>query len=197
MTDLLWIIPVSYLLGSLPFGYLVGRLRGVDITAHGSGNIGATNALRTLGPVPALIVLAGDMGKGVLAVWLGQAFGPPAAPLLAALAVLAGHGWSIFLGFRGGKMIATSLGVLLMLSPQVTAGAAAVWAIVVALTRYVSLGSILAAVAVPVLFAALGFPPGYIVFAGVIAATVIYKHRSNIARLRAGTESRLGRRSKK
>lgn len=94
-------------------------------------------------------------------------------------------------------MIATSLGVFLMLSPQVTAGAAAVWAVVVALTRYVSLGSILAAVAVPVLFAALGFSPAHIVFAVTVAAAVIYKHRSNIARLRAGTESKLGRRSKK
>lgn len=195
MIDLLWIVPVSYLLGSLPFGYVVGRLRGVDITAYGSGNIGATNTLRTLGPVPALIVLAGDTGKGVLAVWVGQAFGPPGAPFLAALAVLAGHGWSVFLGFRGGKMIATSLGVFLMLSPQVTAGAAVVWAVVVAATRYVSLGSILAAVSVPVLFAALGYSPAYIAFALTVAAAVIYKHRSNIARLRAGTESKLGRRT--
>jgi len=193
MTSLFWIIPLSYLLGSLPFGYLVGRLRGVDITAHGSGNIGATNALRILGPVPALIVLAGDAGKGVLAVWLGQTFGPPEAPLLAALAVLAGHGWSVFLGFRGGKMIATSLGVLIMLSPAVTAGAAAVWILAVALTRYVSLGSILAAAATPVLFAVLGFPPSYILFAVMIAGAVIYKHRSNIARLRSGTEPKLGR----
>lgn len=194
MFSILWIIAASYLLGSLPFGYIAGRLRGIDITAHGSGNIGATNTLRTLGIIPALAVLLGDIGKGIAAVWLGQVFGSPETPLLAALAVLAGHGWSIFLRFRGGKMIATSLGVLIMLAPAVIPGIAAVWLTTAAITRYVSLASILAVITVPLLFVVFAYPPTFIVFGVVLALTVIYKHRANIARLRNGTETKLGRR---
>ena len=202
-------LAVAYLLGSIPTGYLAGRLvRGIDIREHGSKSTGATNVLRTLGKGPALVVLLVDVLKGVAAIVFARGFyawfdtipslAPPAQNLapwgvcLAGLAVLIGHGRSIWLNFSGGKSAATGLGVLLALSWPVGLGAALVFAIVLGLSRIVSLSSMLAALAATTLVLVLQQPLPYrlLVIAGGLY--VIARHRANIGRLMAGTEPRLG-----
>ncbi len=193
MLETVLLLLVSYLIGSIPTGYILGKvLKGIDIRTLGSGNIGATNVWRALGPVPALAALAGDITKGIVAVLLGRHFGPPGFELATAAAALIGHGWSVFLRFRGGKMIATLLGVLLMLPPVGIAVAAVIWLSLTALTRYVSLASMTAAVAVPIAFAATGADLELVLFTAAAAAVVVYKHRDNIARLIDGTEHKFG-----
>ncbi|MDP6689111.1 MAG: glycerol-3-phosphate 1-O-acyltransferase PlsY [Alphaproteobacteria bacterium] len=205
---------IAYLFGSMPTGYLAGKLlKGIDIREHGSKSVGATNVLRTMGKWPALVVLLVDVLKGVGAVvfvhWLYawfytlQSVAPPTVPdlqtwvpwsvCLAGLAVLLGHSRSIWLNFAGGKSAATGLGVLLAMSWPVGLGAAAVFAIVLAIFRIVSLGSMLAALTAIALICGLEQPLPYrlLVIAGGIY--VIVRHRANIQRLLAGTEPRLGR----
>lgn len=206
-------LAVAYLLGATPTGYIAGRLlKGVDIREHGSRSTGATNVLRTLGKGPAAAVLLVDVLKGVAAILFARAFypwlcaWPLAAPApaidpqvltawavaLAGLAALLGHARSIWLNFTGGKSAATGLGVLLALSWPVGLGAAAVFVVVVAAFRRVSLGSMLAAVAAMALVCGLEHPTPYrlLVLAGGVY--VIVRHRANIQRLLAGTEPRLG-----
>jgi acyl phosphate:glycerol-3-phosphate acyltransferase len=186
----------AYLVGAVPIGLLVARAFGVgDIRRHGSGNIGATNVLRTLGRLPAIVTLLGDVLKGYLAVLLGSALGgeQPAVSAAAAVAAVAGNCWSVFLGFRGGKGVATGLGALLRLVPWATLAAVPVFVAIVASFRYISLGSLLAAACVPLGALLLGYPRASVLAALVIAAIIIGRHHANIARLRAGTESRLGR----
>jgi len=188
----------AYLAGAVPIGWLVARACGVsDIRRQGSGNIGATNVLRTLGWMPAAITLLADVLKGYLAVMLGSALGggEPGATAASTVAAVAGNCWSVFLGFRGGKGVATGLGALLRTLPLATLAALPVFLAVVATTRYVSLGSLLAAACVPLGALMLGYPGASVVAALAVAAIVIARHHANIARLRAGTESRLGRRS--
>ena len=188
----------AYLVGAVPIGWLVARAFGVgDIRRHGSGTIGATNVLRTLGPLPAIATLLGDVLKGYLAVMLGRKLGgeQPAVAAAAAVAAVAGNCWSVFLGFRGGKGVATGLGALLRLVPLAALAAVPVFVVIVASFRYVSLGSLLAAVCVPLGAFLLGYPRASAVAALVIAAIIVGRHHTNIARLRAGTESRLGQRS--
>jgi glycerol-3-phosphate acyltransferase PlsY len=181
----------SYLLGSLPTGYLIARyVKGIDIRTRGSGNIGATNVWRNLGPAWGIISLAGDAGKGAAAVLIGRLVGIPGMELLTAAAALTGHGWSVFLRFQGGKIIATSLGVLSMLAPVGLAVAAVVWVGTFVLTRFVSLASILAASAVPLAFLLAGLDWRYAAFGLFLAVVALYKHRSNIQRLLRGEESR-------
>jgi glycerol-3-phosphate acyltransferase PlsY len=186
---LIGIALVAYLLGSFPTGYLLARARGIDIFRRGSGNIGATNVWRTLGPAFGLLALAGDVGKGAVAVYLGSRAGEWPAVVAGACA-LAGHSWSVFLRFRGGKMIATALGVFIMLTPGAACGSLLIWAFVFALSRYVSLASIIAAGSLPLLIAAFDYSWPYILFGAVAAGVAIYRHRSNIRRLLAGTEHR-------
>jgi acyl phosphate:glycerol-3-phosphate acyltransferase len=191
-------ILAAYLVGAVPIGWLVARAFGVsDIRRHGSGNIGATNVLRTLGRLPAVVTLLADVLKGYLAVMLGAALGGGEPGLAAAstVAAVVGNCWSVFLGFRGGKGVATGLGALLRTVPLATLAALPVFVAVVATTRYVSLGSLLAAACVPLGAVMLGYPRASAVAALAVAAIVIARHHANIARLRAGTESRLGRRS--
>jgi glycerol-3-phosphate acyltransferase PlsY len=187
---------VAYLIGAVPIGWLIAKAFGVgDIRQHGSGNIGATNVLRTIGRGPAIATLLGDVAKGYLAVVTGATLGggDPTAAAVATVAAVAGNCWSVFLGFRGGKGIATGLGALLRTVPWATAAALPVFVAVVATTRYVSLASLLATACVPFGAAALGYPAPAVVAALVVAVIVIGRHHDNIARLRAGTESRLGR----
>ncbi|ACA59682.1 protein of unknown function DUF205 [Candidatus Desulforudis audaxviator MP104C] len=185
------VIGLSYLVGSVPTGYLIARhVKGIDIRGHGSGNIGATNVWRTLGPGWGLASLVGDTAKGIVAVLLGRAVGVPGLELLTGAAALTGHGWSVFLRFQGGKIIATSLGVLIMLPPVALATAAAVWIAVLALTRYVSLASIIAASSVPLAFALGGVGWRHVLFGLFLALVAVYKHRANIDRLLKGKESR-------
>lgn len=209
-------LAVAYLLGSTPTGYLAGKLlRGIDIREHGSRSTGATNVLRTLGKWPALVVLLVDVLKGVAAIafarwfypWLSTlpSVAPPAAldlqawkawaVCLAGIAVLLGHGRSIWLNFTGGKSAATGLGVLLALSWPVGVGAAIVWGVALAVFRIVSLSSMLAALAAIALVCTLvqSLPDRLLVIAGGIY--VLVRHRANIQRLLAGTEPRLGRSS--
>jgi acyl phosphate:glycerol-3-phosphate acyltransferase len=187
----------AYLVGAVPIGWLVARAAGVsDIRRHGSGNIGATNVLRTLGRLPAVVTLLGDVLKGYLAVALAVALGggDPVVTAAASVAAVVGNCWSVFLGFRGGKGIATGLGALLRSVPLATLAALPVFVVVVATTRFVSLGSLLAAACVPLGAVMLRYPAPSAVAALLVAAIVIARHHANIARLCAGTESRLGQR---
>jgi glycerol-3-phosphate acyltransferase PlsY len=191
-------VVAAYLVGAIPIGLLVARVFGVvDLRSQGSGNIGATNVLRTAGRLAALLTLVGDAGKGYLAVWAGGALGgaAPAAAAAAAVAAIAGNCWSPFLLFRGGKGMATGLGAFLRLVPLATLPAILVWLAVAMTFRYASLASLMAALCVPLGALALGrYPAESAAAAAAAAAIVFYRHRDNIGRLLAGTERRLGER---
>lgn len=187
----------AYLIGAVPIGWLVARGFGVaDIRRHGSGNIGATNVLRTLGRLPAVLTLLADVLKGYLAVMAGAALGggDPGVVGASTVAAVAGNCWSVFLGFRGGKGVATGLGALLRTMPLATLAALPVFLVVVITTRYISLGSLLATACVPLGAVMLGYPRASAVAGLAVAVIVIVRHHDNIARLRAGTEARLGQR---
>jgi glycerol-3-phosphate acyltransferase PlsY len=190
--DSLLAVLIGYLLGSCPFGYWAGRLRGVDLRTAGSGNTGGTNAIRVLGPaygVPALLL---DIAKGSAAVLIASQLGGTGTEVLAATAAILGHTFSVFLGFRGGgKAVATGAGAMLALAPEVTIPVAVVWVALALLTRYISGASMVSAVVVVVGVIATGQPWPVIAFTLFGAGLVIWRHRSNIARLRAGTENRL------
>jgi acyl phosphate:glycerol-3-phosphate acyltransferase len=187
---------VPYAIGAIPIGWLIARVFGVtDIRRHGSGNIGATNVLRTVGRGPAIATLVGDVLKGYVAVAAGAALGSGSATAVAVATVVAvvGNCWSVFLGFRGGKGVATGLGALLYTVPLATAAALPVFVVVLATTRYISLASLLSAACVP--FGAVTLYSRTAALAALgVAVIVIARHHANIARLRAGTESRLGQR---
>ncbi|WP_445636662.1 glycerol-3-phosphate 1-O-acyltransferase PlsY [Nostoc sp. DSM 114161] len=204
-------VVVAYLLGSFPTGYIaVKQLKGIDIREVGSGSTGATNVLRTLGKGPGAFVLMLDSLKGVLAIalvyWLFnfaaiQNIIPPTVDVklwqpwiltLVALAAILGHSKSIFLGFSGGKSVATSLGILLAMNWQVGLATAGVFAVVVAISRIVSLSSIAGAIAVSIFMLLLHQPLPYILFGIAGGLYVIFRHRSNIERLIAGTEPKIG-----
>lgn len=187
------IVVLSYIIGSIPNGLLIGKkISGVDLREFGSKNIGATNAYRVLGIKPALIVFVTDAAKGVIGVWLGQSLsGTPIALLLGGIAAITGHNWSIFLGFKGGRGVATGLGVIMMIVPKVTLCVFAVWAIIVYITRYVSLASIIAATLVPVLMWYTGERIEYLYFGIVAAVFVIVRHKANIQRLIKGEELKI------
>ena len=187
----------AYLIGAIPVGYVVARLgRGVDIRAAGSGNIGATNVLRTLGKGPAIATLIGDVVKGALAVVVARAADPaPAWAAAGAVLAIVGNCWPVFLAFRGGKGVATGFGAFLALAPLATAPAALVWLIVVATFRYVSLGSVMACFCLPLGVAVLGYPRPTVLAAALAAAIIVYRHRANLGRLFEGSEPRLGQRA--
>jgi len=190
-------VAAAYAVGAVPIGFLVARAFGLgDIRRHGSGNIGATNVLRTLGRLPAILTLLGDIAKGYVAVVLAARLGAddPGVTAAGAVAAVVGNCWSVFLGFRGGKGGATGLGALLRLTPLATLAALPVFLVVATTTRFVSLATLLAAACVPFGAWALGAPRAAVVGAFVAAGIVIVRHRENIARLRAGTERRLGER---
>ncbi len=192
---------LSYLIGSIPFGVIVARSRGIDIRAHGSGNIGASNVMRVLGVRLGVLVLALDVAKGCCAVslsrWLVHGGGEALATWVAAGAavlVIVGHDWSIFLGFKGGKGVASSLGAGLGLAWPAAVIALCVWIAVVAATRYISLGSMIAVATFPLLCALFRAPWQFIVVGVIFAALSVLRHRDNIARLRAGVEHKIGER---
>ncbi len=182
-----------YFVGALPVGYVLARIAGVDIRKQGSGNIGATNVLRTLGKGPATITLLLDIAKGYGAVWLAMTLGPePWWGSVGAVVAVAGNCWSVFLGFRGGKGMATGLGAFLYLTPLAVLPALLVW-IVIALTfRYVSLASLSAAVCLPIGAALLRYHWSAAVAALAVALIIGLRHRDNVSRLLAGTEHKLG-----
>ena len=184
----------AYLIGSISFGYLAGKLlKGIDIRKYCSGNAGTTNIQRTLGTLPALIVLFLDISKGWLAVWLaGVLTGSETVPLAAGLAAIMGHNWPLFFKFRGGRGIATSIGVMLGVAPLVLLIAGGIGVTLIAITRYVSLGSITGAFTIPILMILFHLPPLQIAFGTGIAVMAIWRHRENISRLLQGTENKLG-----
>ena len=190
-------VALAYCLGSVPTGLWLGlRLRGVDIRQHGSKNIGATNTLRVLGKTLGLIALAADVAKGALGVYIGHLLsGWDYAPLACGIAAIAGHTLSMFLKFHGGKGVATGAGVFIVLCPIPTAIAVGVFGVLVAATRMVSAASIGAAIALATatFFFNEDLPLRTVVV--LIAAFVVFKHRTNIARILRGKESRLGRRT--
>ena len=219
MPSLLLVLALSYLLGAVPFSLVVARTLGVDLRQHGSGNAGATNAMRVLGKGPGLLVFLLDFGKGLAAVALVARLAdldalvgvlgsrPELAAAwvatLAGTAAMLGHVFTVwgrlfFGSWKGGKGVATGAGMLAGLAPLPVALAAVVFASVLAATRYVSLGSILAALSLPVTLLALHFglgiesPPPVWIFATVVPAFIVWTHRANVRRLLNGTESRIG-----
>lgn len=186
---------VAYTLGSIPFAYLLARrLRGVDLRTIGSGNVGAANVLRTTGVAGAVAALMLDGSKGALAVAIARRFaaGEEAIPAAAGVAAILGHTFSVWLGFRGGKGVATACGAFGVLMPVATIVAAGFFTATVWLTRYVSLGSLIASLVLAPLAYATNAAPAVVLAAALSAAVIIERHRSNLSRLLAGTERRMG-----
>ncbi len=183
----------AYLLGSVPTGlWLVRWLRGVDVREHGSGNIGTANVYRVAGPWLGGAVLLLDVAKGVVPVLASRSLGLDAWWAVGAgLASIAGHNWSVFLRFRGGKGIATSFGALAALSPKAAAVAAGLWVATVAVTRYASLGSVLAMLSVPVTMGLWRESAAHLAFGTAAAVMGLVRHRANLRRLVEGTELRI------
>jgi glycerol-3-phosphate acyltransferase PlsY len=207
LTQTIIAIAAAFLLGGIPFALIAGKvLKGIDIRNEGSGNLGATNAFRVLGPAPGIAVLVADGAKGAAAVLLARhlmdGVGDPAGfvvPVLCAPAAMAGHTWTVFARFRGGKGVAAGAGAFLALAPLATGAVIAVWALLFAVSGYVSVGSIAVAAAFPpaVYLAAHGKDREVLLVVSVLAAAlVLLRHVPNMKRLAAGTENKLLRRSR-
>jgi len=184
---------ISYLLGSIPTGYIVGILAGIDIRKVGSGNVGATNVVRTVGKTKGLLTLTADVAKGFIPVFVALRFGLSyTAVALVGVAAFLGHLYPLFLKFQGGKGVATALGVLLALAPMATLVLVAVFGVVVFFSRIASVSSIAAAVAAPITLWSFSYPPTIVAMSVFLAVMIILRHRGNIRRLFAGTEPRFG-----
>lgn len=192
-----FVILCGYLLGSIPFAFLLARGRGgVDVRVKGSGNVGAANVLRLTGTSLGVTVLVLDVIKGATAVWIAQvASGSESARAAAGVAAVVGHVHPVWLRFRGGKGVAVACGVFSILAPAVTGLAAVAFVTVVSATRYVSLGSVVATLIVPPAAWFSGASAAVVLAASVTASLIVYRHRSNLARLRAGTERRIDQRA--
>lgn len=191
MIDSALAILAGYVLGALPFGYWAGRLRGIDLREVGSGNTGGTNAVRVLGPKLGVPVILLDIFKGTAAVLLAGLIDGVGTEVLAATAAMLGHAFPVFLRFRGGKAVATGAGAMLGLAPFVALTVVGIWIGVGLLTRYVSVASMVSAVAFVTLTVATGRSWPIVAFTLFGAIVVFWRHRENIRRLRAGTENRL------
>ena len=187
-------LSIGYVLGAIPCGYLAGRwLKGIDLRDCGSGSTGATNVLRNVGKGPALLVFLLDVGKGALAVLLAKSVGlNDWVQVLAGLAALAGHIWPVWLGWKGGKAVATGLGMFLGLAWPVGLASFGLFMATISLSRIVSLASVVAAIGLPVLMLVAGNSSAYVVVSLVASLMVLWRHRSNIQRLMAGTEPQIG-----
>lgn len=182
---------LSYLLGSIPTGYIIGSLAGIDVRTVGSGNVGATNVARALGKAKGLVTLIADVAKGFLPVFFAFQLGlSHAAVAFVGAAAFFGHLYPVFLKFKGGKGVATALGVLLAAAPWASLVLMGVFAVAAYFSRIASLSSIAAAVTAPVVVWALSYPPPTTALCAVFALMIVYRHRSNIERLMAGTEPR-------
>ena len=196
LTSLL-LLAIGYLLGAIPSGYLAGRwLKSIDLRECGSGSTGATNVLRNVGKGPALAVFLIDVGKGALAVLLAKSVGlSDWLQVLAGLAALAGHIWPVWLGWKGGKAVATGLGMFLGLAWTVGLACFGLFMAVISIFRIVSLSSVVAAIGLPLLMLISGGSSAYVVVSLVASLMVLWRHRSNIERLLAGTEPKIGQKS--
>ena len=190
-------VALAYLLGSIPFAFLAGRARGIDLRTVGSGNLGAANVFRTLGRGWGIGVMAADIGKGLVAVLIARAISDDPWPAIAAGAAMAGHVFPVWMRFKGGKGVAVGGGAVIGLMPLASLILLGIWFAVVLITRYTSLGSIVGALAATPVVWALGYSTSKIVFTAIAAGAVLFLHRGNIARLLAGRENRieLGRRA--
>lgn len=197
---LLLVFLASYLLGSIPFGYIIAKkFKGVDIRNHGSGNTGATNVFRVLGSKAGLATAIGDVGKGIVAIIIARVLinqttwgmTEETVNLITAILVIGGHNWPVFLKFNGGKGVATTAGVFLALFPYLFPILVLVWLPIVFLTKYVSLASMAAGIAIPILMILFNEPLPYLFFGIIAAIFVLYRHRSNIKRLLKGEENKI------
>ena len=200
----LGVVLAAYLLGSFPTGYLLGKyLKGIDIREHGSGSTGATNVLRTIGKTAGLTVLLTDISKGAIAVALVRFlynYNPDLLPetwkpwliIVTALTAILGHSKSVWLGFTGGKSVATGIGVVLLVNPWLALGTLSAFGITIAVSKIVSLSSIIGALTLIILAVTLGQPLPYIIFATLAGGYVVLRHRTNIQRILAGEEPKLG-----
>lgn len=188
------IVVCGYLLGSVPFGIIVGRtFYGVDPRSVGSGNIGTANSMRAFGRTGAVLVLLGDALKGAVPTYVAlRVFDDPWITAAVGLATVVGHNWSVFLRFKGGKGVATTLGVVIVLSLLAAVAFGAVWLATAAITRYSSLASMLGSAAVPLMMYALGDPLPYVWYGIIALVLVVWRHESNIRRLVAGDELKIG-----
>ena len=191
------IIVVAYLIGSIPFALLLARQWGAgDLHLVGSGNIGAANVLRATGITAGVLVAVLDIAKGAASVILAEWLSPnPASGAVAGLAAIIGHVYPVWLRFRGGKGVATACGVFSILTPFAMPPAFAIFLVTVWATKYISLGSVLATLALPPIAYAIGNPPAAVVAAFAAAAIIVFRHRTNLVRVRTGTERRLGARA--
>lgn len=190
-------LAMCYFIGSIPFGLIIGKIiKGIDIREYGSGNIGASNVLRILGPGPAFAALALDVAKGWGAVAICSSMGLSCwLVVCGALLSVFGHTFSVFLKFKGGKGVATSLGVIIGLDPVIAATAFVLWLMIVGVTRYISVASIIASISVPlqmVFWHSRNVPAAFQILAGIAAAAIVIKHSSNMKRLLNGNESKIG-----
>lgn len=184
---------VGYLLGSANSSLIVGKFYGTDVRKHGSGNAGATNTLRTLGKTAALFVTLGDVLKGIIACLIGNAVCGKGGLIAAGIAAIIGHNWPLYFKFKGGKGVLTTFAVVIMMDWQVAIALLCVFIFTVAVTRYISLGSVLSAFLFPFgAYLSDGNNSVYIVSSIILAALVIIRHRSNIVRICKGTESKFG-----
>ena len=193
----LLLLVIGYLLGAIPSGYLAGRwLKGIDLRECGSGSTGATNVLRNVGKGPALAVFLIDVGKGALAVLMAKSVGlNDWIQVLAGLAGLAGHIWPVWLGWKGGKAVATGFGLFLGLAWPVALACFGLFMAMISIFRIVSLSSVVAAIGLPLLILLSGGSSAYVVVSLVASLMVLWRHRSNIERLIAGSEPRIGQKS--
>jgi glycerol-3-phosphate acyltransferase PlsY len=193
MSNWIFAVVAGYLLGSIPFALLLSRRQGIDIRHVGSGNVGATNVLRTVGAPAAVVTLVLDAGKGIAATLLAQRLSDePIVAVLAALASITGHAYPVWLRFRGGKGVATAAGAFAVLAPVALGIAVVTFVVTVWLTRFVSLGSMIAAVTLVGVLFVMGSPLVVTGGAVIAALMIVIGHRANLARLMAGTEHRLG-----
>jgi glycerol-3-phosphate acyltransferase PlsY len=191
--EVYWLLPIAYLLGSVPTGYILGTLAGVDVQKAGSGNIGATNVARIVGKRQGILTLLADIAKGFIPVILGVNLGLTSAQsALVGIAAFLGHLYPVFLRFRGGKGVATALGVLLALTPLASLLLIVVFAVVIFWSRVTSLGSISTAVAAPVTLWLMSYPTPVVVMSLFLALMIVIRHSANIRRLTRGTEPKLG-----
>lgn len=190
----------AYIIGSIPTAYIFGKaLKGIDVREYGSGNVGATNVFRVIGKVPGIIVLIIDVIKGYIsATYLASGFlylAPVTRPelykILVGLSAIAGHNWTVFLKFKGGKGVAASAGVVMGLIPKIFWLGFMVWLVTFFITGFVSLGSIIAVISIPIFTLAFGEPAEIIIFMCLLCLIIVYKHKSNIRRLARGEEKRI------
>ena len=202
---ILVMIAVSYLLGAIPTGFIIGKLtKKIDIREFGSGNVGAANAFRVLGIIPGIMTLIIDIAKGLICASIIATYFHRGCSdqfynlfqIIAGTSSIIGHNWTIFLDFKGGKGVATSAGVFLAIAPIPILLCVAVWGICALITRYISLSSMIAAISLPIFIVIFNFRIGNLVFGIIAAVFVVIRHKGNIERLLHGTENRIGKKVK-